>query len=140
MFPEAIGYRQIAGLMLAIFAGHALNVSFALAAEIKPGVRSDEVVIEGNIESGDYVKFRDYISKSKFVGSVYLASPGGNLTEAMRIGRLVRSLNLETTVPGRLKPDLTQIVASSHHLKDTKHNFLCASACFFVFAFVCFVG
>jgi hypothetical protein len=66
---------------------------------------------------------------------IYLASPGGDLAEAIKIGRLVRALRWETTVPSRftnpyIKPET---IFAKHHLKNPKVNYMCASACFFIF-------
>ena len=59
------------------------------AAEIKVGV-FDEVVLEGNIEAGDFDKLRNCVKENQ-TKSIYLASPGGNVAEAIKIGRLVRA-------------------------------------------------
>ena len=59
---------------------------------------------------------------------------GGNLAEAMKIGRLVRALKLQTIVPSRSSPRYQDEAVAKHHLKNPKANYMCASACFFVFA------
>jgi hypothetical protein len=52
----------------------------------------------------------------------------------MQIGRLARSLKLETIVPGRLaNDDLNVKLAARHNLSDYSHDYMCASACFFIF-------
>jgi len=85
------------------------------AAEITIG---RTVILEGQIESGDYDKLRDFLVAKRAYGdlsdpacfgdyldgcpeSIYLASPGGNVAEAMKIGRLIRTLGWVTTVPTR---------------------------------------
>ena len=61
------------------------------------------MVIEGKIESGDADKFIQQINRMidndylPFV-RVYLNSPGGNLYDAMRIGRIIRQLEIGTIV------------------------------------------
>ena len=62
---------------------------------------------------------------------IYLASPGGNLLEAMKIGHLVRALSLETHVPSDI-PSLHRKEYLSI-LSDPQADFMCASACFFIF-------
>lgn len=94
----------------------------------------DEVVMEGPIEPGDCEKLKIFISKQG-AHRIYLASPGGNLREAMEIGRLVRTLKLQTIVPGRWgsNEDINRRWAKAHNLKNFEKNYMCASACFFVF-------
>ncbi len=113
------------------------------------------MILEGKIERGDYDKLlrlidADCLNYSCTAG-IYLASPGGDLIEAMKIGRLVRKLRLETHVPSDvppvpdlLPPDRQKIEAIRKKaeadlkdykaiLKDAKANYMCASACFFIF-------
>src|SRR5262245_10066630 len=75
-------------------------VAVASAAEITMG---SWVVLEGPIEVGDYDKLRDFLLAKREYGehseppcsetyldacpdSIYLASPGGDVVEAMKIG------------------------------------------------------
>jgi hypothetical protein len=76
------------------------------AAEIK--INEDSaIILEGTIVPGDYDKFRKLINENCPSKSwnllcpsvIYLASPGGNVTEAIKIGRLVRMLRLGIEVP-----------------------------------------
>jgi hypothetical protein len=109
----------------AIFAASALPLE---AAEIKT-VRG-AVIIKGNIEVGDYQKLRKLVETDEdyFIHSIILFSPGGNVAEAIKIGRLIRALNLETSIPGR-DPELKDLLPSD----VSKDNYMCASACFLVF-------
>jgi hypothetical protein len=132
LLPSDHGRGRLVVQMLAAFAMLAACLAPVCAAEIKTGFPYDEVVLEGIIEPGDYNALRDYVAKNP-VASIYLASPGGDLAEAIRIGHLVRSVDLETTVPGKETPDLRQKLGARHHLKNAQANFMCASACFFVF-------
>jgi hypothetical protein len=111
---------------------------------MKLGPRS--VIVEGKIEAGDYDKLRSiygerYQSEFSFgligVNVLSLASPGGDLAEAMKIGRLVRALKLITAAPSR-NPFLSHLDMGSvgeglHTLKNPQANYMCASACFFIF-------
>jgi hypothetical protein len=131
-----MGWRRY----LIIIAGLLVTYRPLLAAEIRGDFR-EVVVLEGQIETGDYDKVKGFYGDMRrqfWLGSpsanqLYLASPGGNLTEAIKIGRLVRALKLNTIVPSR--SDYLQAVAvKKYHLKNPKANYMCASACFFVFA------
>ncbi len=107
---------------------------------VKLGPRS--VIVEGKIEAGDYDKLRSIYGErgqSEFslgLPEVYvltLASPGGDLAEAMKIGRLVRALKLITNVPSRIGLHSKMGMANEHKLKNPQANHMCASACFFIF-------
>ena len=83
------------------------------------------ILIEGEIERGDYEKVEQILrSKGPSWGALYLASPGGDLVEAMKIGKLARKLFLTVHAPGWL---------FKKKLK-TPTNAVCASACFFIYA------
>jgi hypothetical protein len=98
--------------------------------------RSDTktAILEGTIDSGDFEKLQNFLGANKDVVRIYLASPGGNLGEALRMGLLVRRLNLSTTVPNRvLTHQALEQVSTRHGLEHPETNYLCASACFFIF-------
>jgi hypothetical protein len=104
---------------------------------VKLGPRS--VIVEGKIEAGDYDKLRSIYGErgqSEFslglseVNVLSLASPGGDLAEAMKIGRLVRALKLITNVPSRIGLHSKLGMANEHKLKNPQANYMCASACF----------
>jgi hypothetical protein len=105
--------REIAAVLSAIsFVG--LAVGLAGAAEITMG---ETVVLEGQIEPGDYEKLRDFLVVGRDYGfngpscsaiyldgcpkEIYLASPVGDLAAAIKIGRLIRALGWATNVPNR---------------------------------------
>lgn len=107
---------------------------------VKLGPRS--VIVEGKIEAGDYDKLRSIYGergRSEFslglpeVSVLSLASPGGDLAEAMKIGRLVRMLKLITNVPSRIGLHYKLGIANEHKVKNQRANYMCASACFFIF-------
>jgi hypothetical protein len=98
------------------------------------------IVLEGKIERGDYEKLVELIELMNSdcttkdvscVSGIYLASPGGNLLEALKIGHLVRALSLETHIPSDI-PSLHRKKYLSM-LSDPQADFMCASACFFIF-------
>lgn len=88
------------------------------------------VVIEGEIVKGDHQTFLAAVRNERGrVGEVILLSPGGDFEEAMKIGRSMRALELNSSVPyrdERGRPDC-RIEAP----KDPA-NCTAASAAFFV--------
>jgi hypothetical protein len=102
------------------------------AAEVRvdPSDNGRGAVLEGKIETGDFEKVRNFFF-SEYPLQIYLASPGGNLAEAMRIGHLVRSLNLLTMAPGEYPGK--SLENRMHILKQPKADYMCASECFFVY-------
>ncbi len=94
-------------------------------------------VIEGEIKEGDYEKIKLFVlggSSDDFhlVSKVFLASPGGNVEEAIKIGRLLRTLKIATIIPSKMQNDLRVLVVKGHGLIN-ENNYLCTSACFLVF-------
>jgi hypothetical protein len=91
-------------------------------------------VFEGRIEAGDFDRLKTFLLDGPGATEIYLASPGGDLAEAVRIGRLVRFLKLSTVIPSKaLTHESRESAAERHDLKNPKANYTCASACFFVF-------
>src|SRR5437764_15098844 len=87
------------------FAGVALTVSIANAAEIKPvNLKDDsvEISISGNIAPGDIDRLIASIKAAndagKSVTSLRLNSEGGNLLEAVRVADWVKSAKIATKV------------------------------------------
>jgi hypothetical protein len=94
------------------------------------GTSDAAMQIEGRIELGDFVKFEKLIRK--LVGKVRLVnlfSPGGNVTEAIKIGRLVRKLRLSTAAPFQPKGFDTFPYSGANDRK----NYVCLSSCFFIY-------
>lgn len=99
----------------------------------------DEVLIKGEITPGDSKKFADFIQLHQpFIERILLWSPGGSVSEALSIGRLVRKAMLETKAPHEiyLPPRGNGTLEGfAGHLKicrgQTCH---CASACFLIWA------
>jgi hypothetical protein len=103
--------------------------------------------LEGTIVPGDYDRLRKLIDEDcpgKYYNSagyiachskIYLASPGGSVAEAMKIGRLVRTLRWETEIPEDYPPgtpDLRSGIIAATELKDPKKT-ICARAHAFSF-------
>lgn len=105
----------------ACLASEANSAEIRLAATPRGERPLPGITIEGQIEAGDYARFLALVLATKGANNVYLASPGGDFLESLRIGRLIRALNMTTTIyfPGI-------------RLNDPS-NRVCASACFFLF-------
>jgi hypothetical protein len=94
-------------------------------AQSTSGAPLPGVTVEGRIAPGDFVKFAALVLATPDANVVWLASPGGNLSEALRIGRLIRQLALEVRAPVDRGRPLVR-------LRDADNN-TCASACFFLY-------
>jgi hypothetical protein len=97
------------------------------------------LILEGIIKPGDYdlvYKFlRGEANFKKIGGGVFIASPGGSVFEAMKIGNLIRELRLSTSAPSIRsagKPGFGGTVIDATDLKDPR-DYQCVSACFFVY-------
>lgn len=106
----------------------------ALAASISLHPNGNLVVLEGRIDIGDFDKV-ERLARDASPTAIYLASPGGNLAEALRIGALVRRLAWETrsAEAKSLPPAMRISVAKAYGVRDPANN-VCTSACFFIFA------
>jgi hypothetical protein len=129
--------------VLSIVVG-ALTLSLMLGVESSKALEELKVyrgvlVLEGKIVAGDYDKLRNFLgTKSNFEkinSGVFLASPGGNVAEAMRIGRLIRALNLSIEAPSGPAagiPKFGESLIRPNHLVNP-NDYLCTSACFFLY-------
>lgn len=119
--------------LLLLLIGWSLAVT-ASAASVTLHPNGNLVIFEGQIEVGDFDKVEKLAREATPTG-IYLASPGGNVGEAMRIGALVRRLAWETkSAEGRNVPmNLRDGVAASYGVRDPARNNQCTSACFFIF-------
>lgn len=106
----------------------------AFAASVTLHPNGNLVVFEGQIEPGDFEKVEKLAREASPTG-IYLASPGGNVAVAMRIGALVRRLAWETkSAEGRtVPPAMRDSVAIAYGVKDPQRNNQCTSACFLIF-------
>ena len=86
-----------------------------LAAGTSPGTALENLrvfrgvlILEGKIELGDYLSVRNFLRDEsnfkKISGGIFLASPGGSVLEALKIGRLIRELRLSTEAPASPPP------------------------------------
>lgn len=110
-------------------------VSISQAAEISLPVTggrnlplNGSILIEGPIVKGDFKRFQ-YLAFTFSADTVWLASPGGDLAEAIKIGQLVRRLKMDVWAPDSNKTAWYIMIRVSN-----PRNNLCASACFFIYA------
>jgi len=128
--------------MVFLFAG---NVAFA--AQIRGIVDKSTnriwISISGDIEPGDARKFKDLVlemrQSSEIIREVKLASNGGDVVEAMKIGEIIRDLFCTTMAPHNYKYGITCSMHSSNledkaHVEHINRNCNCASACFLIWA------
>jgi hypothetical protein len=102
------------------------TIRYAFNAHMQPY----GIIIDGEIKSGDYDKFQELVKNGNGdIGTVWLRSPGGDAIEAMKIGRLIRTLKMATSAPiGTSNKSYCML----HKPVNTK-NCTCASSCFLVF-------
>ena len=111
-------FRLIASITACALGAVTMN-----AAEIRTDPfygKAEGAVLEGIIEAGDFDKLRSFILDGGGANEIYLASPGGDLAEAIKIGRLVRALKLATVVPA--SSDFREKLGARHGLKNPKAN------------------
>ena len=120
-----------------VIAGCVFGPAGLCAGEIRadPSLNSPPgAVFEGRIEKGDFDKINNFIADGNSVVEIYLASPGGDLAEAAKIGLLIRLLKLSTVVPSKaLTNESRKFFAAKHNLQNPTADYKCASACFFIF-------
>ena len=117
--------RAAAALVLILAHTAPASAAEVRLAQSTTGAPLGGIIIEGRIAPGDFVKVASLVLAARDANVVWLASPGGNLSEALRIGRLIRQLALEVRAPvDRARPLVL--------LRDADNN-TCASACFFLY-------
>jgi hypothetical protein len=117
--------RAAAVLVLNLVLATAVTAADVRPAQSIAGSPLPGVTIEGSIAPGDFAKFASLVLDAEGRSVVWLASPGGNLSEALRMGALIRQLALEVRAPvDRSRPMV--------RLRDPENN-TCASACFFLY-------
>ena len=132
-----VKYTLVAFGVLTNFFVFGIEISRALEP---PRVYRGVLILEGKIEPGDYFSVRNFLRKKsnfeKISGGVFLASPGGSVIEAMKIGHLIRALQLSTDAPSGPPTDVPKFGTSlitPRSLVNPQANYLCASSCFLVY-------
>ena len=124
------------GAYALLIAAHVLigRLGIATAADIRPESAGSlrMIAIEGTIVPGDFDTFVRIVRENQgHISGVYCFSAGGNLYEAMKIGRAMRALELSSQAPMRDeagRPSCSLGLSKPHDPK----NCTCASAGFFV--------
>lgn len=107
MFRRAFFYTTFSFLLFLQGSLHAAEISQDKIGQVPT------VTIQGEIRSGDYNKLRSaFLELSPISPLIFLDSPGGDISEAIKIGQLVRYLQTMVMV---------------------KKNKTCSSACFFIY-------
>ena len=112
--------------------------SHVKAADIILGP-SNNIHIIGEIKKGDFDKFNKVLNESKnnslLINSICPASPGGDIIEAMRIGRLIRDSFIQTGAPGAPIDNEGEARCFWHFIKVKEtYSCTCTSACFIIWA------
>ncbi len=93
--------------------------------------------IEGEIKPGDALKLLtlyEYFGPA-VTSTVFLWSRGGDVEEAIKIGRLIRRLRLETYAPSRGNIDnILNTILGTRASPTDSNNYICASACVLIYA------
>ena len=131
----SISARLLRAAIAAILVTFAPSPVTAGEIKIDPSVPNGlSAVLEGRIEAGDLERVIKFIQGGHHFSHLYLASPGGNLIEAMRIGSLLRLLKVSTTIPSKPLTHQSWLgTIKQHGLKEDRADYQCASACFFIF-------
>lgn len=113
------------------------HTAMATAADIRPFIFGSgsfrAIVIEGNIEPGDFETFIRIIKENQGkISDVHIFSPGGDFYEAMKIGRAMRALELSSQVPMRSQSDQPSCEGILGIKPNDPKNCTCASAGFFI--------
>jgi len=86
--------RSLAALSV-FLVGTSLAAEFSLGSvDPRHPEKLNAVILSGEIKSGDYARLLTFIRKDPYgfrARTIVLASPGGDLIEAIRIGRVVRA-------------------------------------------------
>ena len=114
-----------------------ITTTDAMAADVRVVIEGAgsfrAIAIEGHITTGDFDTFIRLIKEHQAaIVDVYLFSPGGDFTEAMKIGRALRVLELSSRVPVRTSSDRPSCDGAPGIEPTDPGNCTCASACFFI--------
>ena len=122
------------------FVFSALIVSLSINVNAANFLRADNngLVIFGPIQQGDYIKFKQALRTFERPPIIKLASTGGELFEALKMGRLIRQLKLSTEAPTKGSKHVCGFSVWSAPEVDSPNVYgkrcVCASACFFLWA------
>lgn len=114
--------------MIFVFLLSLSEITFSAEFEIVNN--GNVIVLQGVIEEGDFEKFLDIVLVGGLhADRIFLASNGGNATEAFKIGRLIRDLGYTTQAP--ILAGDTPLCNPS--LGVSSQNCVCYSACSLIY-------
>lgn len=132
---RVVFYAALVALIFNLVTG-----SHAQAANIWPHIKGAgdyrAVVIEGPIQEGDFNRFEKIIRENQGkISTVFIYSHGGDFDEAMKIGRAMRALELNSMAPqvdSYGNPSCEKDEYDTIPTPKKADNCTCASACFFI--------
>jgi hypothetical protein len=90
------------------------------------------VLAQGVITSATPSAFRQFLAKEEYQPIVYFDSPGGNLTSALELGRLIRARGLDTFVGGPYEAFIG-FASGNEKIQRLTTQGICFSACAYAF-------
>src|SRR5450759_3300273 len=135
--PTATVTRAVAAASILLWLGMFWTKPSVALEQLK--VVRGVLILEAKIEPGDYISVHNFLSEAsnfkKMTGEVFLASPGGNVFEALEIGYLIRHLRLSTDAPSRPPPTERTSGSEIIHPLDLTNprQYQCTSACFLLY-------
>ncbi len=125
-----LGLRALFCMFVVLFSQPLLAANIKCALFVQKSEQCYVALLEGEIVSGDYEKVISLYAKSHpLLGWFYLKSPGGNVSEAIQIGALLRKYFIPVRAPswnpGASRFELT---LGSKNICNGP-NCICASAC-----------
>lgn len=134
--PVRAGLVTPATIIVSALCCFHLKTAVAASVALDPDSPS-QIMIVGKIVPGDYDRFVDILKRSsRPIYAVNIVSLGGITQEAIKIGRLIRSLSLATNAPNTadFAPQARQMMCSESTRIDSSAPCTCASACFLIWA------
>jgi hypothetical protein len=109
--------------------------SLTIAASFGLDASQSQVILVGQIVPGDFDRFANLLRRSTTnIDSVDVVSPGGNVQEALKIGRLIRSLSFQVNAPSSeaFAPEAHALMCGDAARLNSSVGCSCASACFLI--------
>jgi hypothetical protein len=114
---------------LFLLGGSKISAAAEITCLHKPGLRCSIALLKGKITHGDFQPIYRFLAiNNPELGTVYLNSGGGDVDEALKIGRLFRKYLIETTAPTRFEDGSSYFPLPGEPCNGFNCG-LCASAC-----------
>lgn len=126
-------FLALFGVLICLSSTGALSAKFFTGFNGGNCTGCEWVQLDGPIEKGDAQRFKQFVDTNGITpfrqhNILYLNSPGGNLAEGIKLGRLLRELGFTTAI-GRTVPLDGGLGSGSLEFKDAS----CISACAYAF-------